>query len=305
MADKYLLRVTAGPSYDPTSHETVAVNSGTPSTIRSPLCSANISVRIQNYRGLPCGSPSTSSYFSNPPHTHDQYSIAFSFIPKRTISGKSLVFGNDFEHPIRDRIPPGFSAAFRIVKWAIDPGLDGDVYADKPYLYGNALSSINVLSVGPKLGENRLDSVIGVEAEQEEKPITEGGFEGGQELRENLNIPENAAARQKWFLGGHDRLENWQWEQGRLYKADFFNPYLDFNGFSLKVLGYLGGEDYLRYVLKDKETGEVLFVVVFTLLPKEQVEDEEAKSSRPRIPDETKPVTEPVKSFEPREDDLD
>ncbi|KAL9025005.1 MAG: hypothetical protein Q9196_006093, partial [Gyalolechia fulgens] len=261
---------------------------------------------------LPRGAPSTSSYFSKPPHTDDQYSIAFSFVPKRTIPGKSLVFGNDFEHPIRDRIPPGFSAAFRILKWAIDPGLEGDVYADKPYLYGNALSSINVLSVGPKLGDNGLDSFIGVEAGQDEEPITEGGFEGGQELRENLNIPENAAARQKWFLGGHDRLENWQWEQGRVYKADFFNPYLDFNefalklpGFSLKVLGYFGGEDYLRYVLKDKETGEILFVVVFTLLPKEQVEGEEAKSSRPSIPDETMITTEPEKRFEPREDDLD
>ncbi len=51
MADKYLLQVTAGPSYDPTSHQVVAVNSGTPTSIQSSLCSANISVRIQNYRG--------------------------------------------------------------------------------------------------------------------------------------------------------------------------------------------------------------------------------------------------------------
>ena len=248
MADKYLLRVTAGPSYDPSSHQVVAVNSGTPTHVQSPLCDARISVRIQNYRGtsylakfgslchiddvigLPHGSPSTSSYFSHAPHTHDQYSINFSFVPRRTISGKSLVFGNDFEHPVRDRIPPGFSAAFRIVKWAIDPGLDGDVYADKPYLYGNALSSINILSVGPKCEGDVLDSISHAGDEQEDEAITEGGFEGGEKLREGLNVPESAAARQKWFLGGHERLENWQWEEGRLYRADFFNPYLDFNG---------------------------------------------------------------------------
>ena len=144
-------------------------------------------------------------------------------MPHRSINGKSLVFGNDFDYPIRDRIPPGFNAAFKIVKWAIDPGLDGDVYADKPYLYGNALSSINVLSVGPKNSKS-------AEFGNEEEAIQEGGFGGGQEVRQNLNIPDGAAARQKWFLGGHDRLENWQWEEGRLYKADFFNPYLDFNG---------------------------------------------------------------------------
>lgn len=248
MAEKYLLRVTAGPSYDPTSHQVVAVNSGTPTTIHSALCTANVTVRVQNYRGtyslghailpagsheitgLPHGSPSTSTYFSHPPHTHDQYSISFSFVPHRSISGKSLVFGNDFEHPVRDRIPPGFSAAFKIVKWAIDPGLDGDVYADKPHLYGNALSSINVLSVGPKAGKEAFETSKAVGSGDQEEVITEGGFEGGQEVRERLNIPNNAAARQKWFLGGHDRLEGWQWEEGRLYKADFFNPYLDFNG---------------------------------------------------------------------------
>ncbi|KAL8857896.1 MAG: hypothetical protein Q9178_005515 [Gyalolechia marmorata] len=310
MADKYLLQVTAGPSYDPTSHQVVAVNSGTPTSIQSSLCSANVSVRIQNYRGLPRGSPSTSSYFSHPLHLHDQYSIGFSFVPHRSINGKSLVFGNDFDHPIRDRIPPGFNAAFQIVKWAIDPGLDGDVYADKPYLYGNALSSINVLSVGPK---NSKSAEFGSEEEAiEEEAIEEGGFGGGQEVRLNLNIPDGAAARQNWFLGGHDRLENWQWEEGRLYKADFFNPYLDFNeftlklpGFSLKVLGYLGGEDYLRYVLKDKDTGEVFFVVVFTLLSKDQVDKDQTKTPQVSMSNTNSSGDPAGQPFEPKADDLD
>ncbi|KAL8646361.1 MAG: hypothetical protein Q9226_006891, partial [Calogaya cf. arnoldii] len=223
----------------------------------------------------------------------------------------SLVFGNDFEHPIRNRIPPGFNAAFKIVKWAIDPGLDGDVYADKPYLYGNALSSINVLSVGPKSGK---EATVGKPAgtPSDEEAIKEGGFDGGQEVREKLNIPDNAAARQKWFLGGHDRLEQWQWEEGRLYKADFFNPYLDFNefalklpGFSLKVLGYLGGEDYLRYVLKDKDTGEVLFVVVFTLLPKDQDEKGDAETPQPDKSNASSSDDPSVQPFEPKAGDVD
>lgn len=205
------------------------------------ITAVSIRIRIEEdfvlriHRGLPRDSPNTSPYFSQPPHTYDQYSISFSFIPHRTISGKSLVFGNDFEHPVRDRIPPGFDAAFGIVKWAIDPGLDGDVYADKPYLYGNALSSINILSVGPKVDEKDSLDDLTSDTGKDGVAITEGGFGGGQELREALNIPANAAARQKWFLGGHDRLENWNWEEGRVYKADFFNPYLDFNGTSCPI----------------------------------------------------------------------
>lgn len=103
-------------------------------------------------------------------------------------------------------------------------------------------------------------------------------------------------------------------------------------GFSLKVLGYLGGEDYLRsaatapssvpvhdcrslqrqdadtlirYVLKDKDTGEVLFVVVFTLLPKEQVGEEEANVKESGNPKLAESGGEAEKDFEPQADDLD
>jgi hypothetical protein len=75
----------------------------------------------QNYRGLPRGSPSTSPYFSLPPHAKnkDAYSICFRFRLKEDINGNDLVFGNDFDHPIRDRLPPGFGTAFKIVKWGM------------------------------------------------------------------------------------------------------------------------------------------------------------------------------------------
>jgi len=269
MADKYILRVTAGPSYDPTTHHLVHVNTTTPTRITSPLCTAAITVRIQNYHGLPPNSPTTSPYFSHPTHLHDQYSISFALTPHTPIPGPSLLFGNDFDHPIRDRIPPGFSTAFRIVKWAIDPGLEGDVYADKPWLYGNALSSVNVLRVGEKgvgLGEGEGDGVV-----------EEGGDGEGVEWREERGVPEGAEARKKWFLG-RGRTGEWVWEEGRVYRGDFFNPYLDFNGgwlwvfysaisdmfalltknsmtefalklpgFNLSILPYLGGEDSLRY----------------------------------------------------------
>ena len=42
-------------------------------------------------------------------------------------------------------------------------------------------------------------------------------------------------------------------------------------------MGYLGKNDYLRYVLKNKENGEVFFVVVFTLLKKEEMEERVVK----------------------------
>ena len=162
------------------------------------------------------------------------------------------------------------------MKWGIDPGLEGNVYSDKPHLYGNALSSVNILRVGEKA--DALPQSAGDEA-----AIEEGADGEGEEWRKAAGVPETADARKKHFLI-KGKTEEWTWEGGRVYMADFFNPYLDFNafalklpGFSLSILPYLGGEDYLRYVLKDKDSGEVLFVVIFSLLHKEDVEKEDVE----------------------------
>jgi hypothetical protein len=133
------------------------------------------------------------------------------------------VFGNDFDHPIRERLPPGFNYAFKIVKWVVDPGLDGDVYADKPYLYGPAASSVNTLHVAGK-------GVVSGEAEHDAGLVfAEGGDNEGMEMRKEKGVPETEAARKKHFLNEDNRKE-WQWEEGKFYGCDFFNPYLDFNG---------------------------------------------------------------------------
>ncbi|KAH0559323.1 hypothetical protein GP486_004162 [Trichoglossum hirsutum] len=266
-ASRYYLQVTAGPSYDRATHRLLSVNSPTPLFISQPHADIHLSVKIQGYRGLPEGSPSTSPYFSQPSHLNDQYSISFALLPKIPVRGDHLIFGNDFDNPVRDRLPPGFSTAFKIVTWFIDPGLGGDVYSDTPYLYGPALSSLNVLRVGGKM--ERLP-----EWRDETEALEEGGERGD-------DVPVEPGRRMRHFLDEVARKE-WVFEAGRVYEADFFNGYLDFNeftlrlpGFALPILKYLdNGQETLRphklrYVLKNRESGLVYFVVVFTLLRKD------------------------------------
>lgn len=66
------------------------------------------------------------------------------------------------------------------MKWAIDPGLEGDVYADKPFLYGNAGSSINILRIGEKndKGVEELEKV-----QMDESGLEEGADGEGMECR--------------------------------------------------------------------------------------------------------------------------
>ena len=88
------------------------------------------------------------------------------------------------------------------------------------------MSSFNVLRVGGKVGSG--ENVT--QGERNAETVIEEGGEGeGVDWRKSRDVPEGAGARKKWFLG-KGRTETWKWEEGRLYKGDFFNPYLDFNG---------------------------------------------------------------------------
>lgn len=226
MAEKhYLLSVTAGPTY--ADQKPLNVNTEKTQRITSDLCTADVVLRIQNYHGLPDGSPTSSKYFSGE-HAHDLYSLGFTFTPKKDINGHDLVFGNDFDHPIRDKLPPGFQQAFNIVKWFIDPGLYGDVHADEPYLYGPMLSSINTFRIGPKddKAQEKLDEV---RANGETVDVEEGGDADGEEVRTQAGLPHDAAGRKKHFLT-EQHLKDFTLEKDRQYSCDFFNPYLDFNG---------------------------------------------------------------------------
>ncbi|KAI2630200.1 DUF1769-domain-containing protein [Hypomontagnella submonticulosa] len=365
MAEKYVIRVTAGSDYDLDRHTVVPVNSHEPVRIGNESFDAELYVRVRNYHGLPRNSPNTSPYFSQEPHAtnNDQYSIAIRFTPKKPssssnskasstepsrsssksklsedppstrssspsagdddddddddedstdgISGEDLQFGNDFDHPIRDRLPPGFSYAMNIVKWWIDPGLEGDAYADQPYLYGPALSSFNAIHVGP--GEH--------DPEKGGLWFEEGGDEDGLRERQDIGVPTTAKDRMKWALKPANR-SRWVFQYGKTYSLDFFNPYLDFNefslrlpGFTLPIMKYWDGQSLrsrpkrshtLRYVLRNRSTNTAYVVIMFTLYLKEDVnedgslkpsalettkQDKEMTKESGRVPAETESVS--------------
>ncbi|KAH9892203.1 hypothetical protein F4778DRAFT_751236 [Xylariomycetidae sp. FL2044] len=198
------------------------------------------------------------------------------------ISGHDLQFGNDFDHPIRDRLPPGFSYAMNIVKWWIDPGLEGDAYADQPYLYGPALSSFNAVHVGPGDYDPTRGGLC----------FGEGGDDAGLKARRAIGVPETGKDRMKWGLK-NEHKEKWVFEYGKTYCVDFFNPYLDFNEFSLRLPGfhlpimkYWDGQGLrnsnkprkrshtLRYVLRNRSTGDTYLVILFSLYLKEDVNED-------------------------------
>lgn len=284
-AEKYRLVVTAGGSYDTSKHEQVPVNTGEEVYIQNEFIRAKVKVRIREYKGLPTRSPSSSPYFDVPRHSKDQYSIGFSFVPKQDLPSINTVWGNDFDHPVRDRLPPGFNTAFKIVKEFIDPGLSCDAYADEPWLYGPSLSCWFAFRIGEKVQEGE-----DFPAPSEEDPMEDGADGSGAEIRQKLGIPDNNEKRRKFFLNASNR-ENLTFEAGRCYQADFYNPYLDFGnfalklpGFSLKVIKYVDQKSHcLRYVFRNRESGDVYLNVNLRLLWGDDLAKALEAEKRPRV----------------------
>jgi len=90
---KYILRVTAGPGYDPATHVPIIVNGQEATTVENEFVRANIKVRIRGFSGLPRASPSHTPYFDHPTHKDTQYSVGFSFVPKVDLPGDELWWG--------------------------------------------------------------------------------------------------------------------------------------------------------------------------------------------------------------------
>ncbi|KAK9462750.1 uncharacterized protein V1516DRAFT_671032 [Lipomyces oligophaga] len=252
----YRLVVSAAGSYDQELKQPVSVNSDQPTVIETDLATISLLVRIQHYRGPESDeSPESSNYFSHTNHLKDLYSIAFAVEFKEDYSFDDVLFGNDFDQPIRDSLPYGSSLAMKIFRYAVDPSADGDIYADKPYLYGYAVTSVNTISLDP--------DAFG------DPEMLEDTHSAHSANDDATSIPESSSDRSIYFQSESNR-KSFTFKANTKYCFDFFNAYLDLsNGFAVKLPGYTmhvmqfwDGQP-LRYVLKSKSSGKLFFALYF------------------------------------------
>ncbi|TGZ80160.1 DUF1769-domain-containing protein [Ascodesmis nigricans] len=229
-----------------------------------------ISLHLKTFTGQP-PAPPTSPIFTIPPHQSDLFSLQLTFTPSHDINGDDLVLANTFDRPIRDSLPYFFPAAWAGLR-IIDPGVDGDPYADRPFIYGPCLSSINYMRICSPDESSSSSSSSSPEIITEDFRLASDP---------DLEIPpENAKQRMKYFLDA-DRRRKFTFRKGVTYKMDFANGFIEFDGFTVtvprlgwkvSVLRYWDGQPF-RYELVDRRTKEGFGV-------EEEEEEEKEKEER-------------------------
>ena len=87
------------------------------------------------------------------------------------------------------------------------------------------MATWNALRVGRQIdgveGGGKLPDVHGL--------VVEEGEDEGVNVREELGVPGDIGARRSHFHS-EEKRKGWEFQEGRVYFADFGNGYLDFNG---------------------------------------------------------------------------
>ncbi|KAG0342656.1 hypothetical protein BG000_002863 [Podila horticola] len=304
---RYRLRVSVGPSANPKDLKPIAPNDDAhPLWIDSDEFVGQVVVRIKgldktfgykegtqqdNIKAMP-----DSPWFHKPGADSHLSSIQILGRFKKAWAGDQIVFGNQFEQPLR--LPPFSSIALKFVQF-IDPGLQADIYGDKPWAFSPLIATMNTVNIS----EWKADSAAHtIEREQNHNrgelppwPSSEGdhipedtslllkskentGTTAKDLGKEVLDIAPTASvsmttAKRRSYFSKVANLEKFTYEPDHVYGFDFFNPYLDFASFTLKVPGfsvditrYWDGQP-LTYIIKSKDNSAVFLAVQFELVP--------------------------------------
>lgn len=327
------LHISAGPSA--TSLKPLAVNhDDQPLEIDSADFRGRATVRIKSFTGH---DPEGVEHQSDSPYFNDAYrkgitwSIQLQGRFLKEVSSDDVVFGNEFDKPIRDRLPYGTSLALQFVK-VVDPNMQHDLYSDKPWAYSPFLATMTHINVqrlrgesaeslskasnskddahvdgypafpspvGDSSGKNSIASQNGYIVDNT-AVLVSSGEEQGDDGKKKYTLADDykdivdsttfaglgwpadepgakdheALQARKRLFGDAKKRSRVHLTPNDVFSADFCNGFIDFNTLSLSI-PFSGGLNFdlkkywdgqpVRYTCKNKKTGEVYFVVQFTI----------------------------------------
>ena len=204
----------------------------------------HLEVRIKNFSGEnPPGveAKSDSEYFA--PGSYGSsctWSIAVQGrFDLDGLDADRLVFGNEFDKPIKDSLPYGTGLALQFFK-VIDPNLKHDLYADKPWAFSPLLATMN------RTRASRDDEQFPLHVTEDLTPLltnTDGSLNNDIETDKNTvdnmrggehGVEKAHEFRRRWFSHQNNR-QKVKVTKDVLITSDFCNGFIDFNTLSLNI----------------------------------------------------------------------
>lgn len=242
-----------------------------PFEIKTAAFEGRLVVRIKGFHGAaPKGKEplrtTQSTYFETFPKITWSIQLQGRFL--KEFSGDDVVFGNIFDAPIRDYLPYGTSAALKAVSW-IDPSLEQDIYADKPWAWSPLIATMQLVRLSKSEGK--------LPAWSSKLPDEDV----------SAYVPEGApvhdsGARRKYFSKADHRKEV-TLGPDTIVDADFSNGFLSFETLSLKLgaglefplVNYWNGSP-VTFVCRTRDGSEEFFRIEFTIVDKLIIEEKRA-----------------------------
>ncbi|RSH89061.1 hypothetical protein EHS25_002727 [Saitozyma podzolica] len=240
------------------------VNSPTPTKVTTDGFDGEISVWVKGFEGDERAGDGSEYFGVRGAMT---YAIVVRGRFTEQVSADELMFGNVFEKPIRDSLPWGTSVAQKAI-YFVEPTLEMDLYADRPWALSPALASMNHLALteepqeGPIVKEDSVERIkhqcegeygasdygAGEHCASDYGPSDYGPSCSVLPRRRSLdradvadNCPPEggdekaqAAARKRWMTDKANR-EKISLNHDTHVSMEFCNGYLDFNTLSLSL----------------------------------------------------------------------
>ncbi|WWC62235.1 uncharacterized protein I303_104831 [Kwoniella dejecticola CBS 10117] len=265
MAPKLRVLVSTQQGYPPSTP--CAVNSAEPTKINTDGFEGDLWVFIEGYNG-DLNKGQEDAYFKVKGREGMSYGIVVRGKYKKPFNADQLVFGNVFEKPIRDNLPWGTSIATKFM-YFVDPTVEADIYADKPWALSPALATMAHLSLRDGDGDGD-----GGQKGEKKPYIEEDSLDWIEEAVEAMDIPSYSnsnsnsnedekaqiSARRKWLTKSSNR-QLIDVKEDTEVGMEFCNGLLDFNTLSatlpspfnlqIPLLKYWDGQP-VTYVCQDK-----------------------------------------------------
>ncbi|KAG0037465.1 hypothetical protein BGZ82_002464 [Podila clonocystis] len=275
------LLVSAGPSANPKDLKPIAVNDdANPVWIESDEFVGQIMIRIKgldktvgyeqgakedNLKPVP-----ESAWFQKPGGSNHITSIQIHGRFKREWPGDQILFGDQFERPLR--LPPLTSAVMKFFH-LMNPTLEADLSGTRPSAFSPLIATMNTVKVSVHKDPSLRTDLPPWPSKAGDHIAEDTSLLFTSRDDDSKKTPAMTSCERRSYFAKHANLKNLTFRPDEVYDFAFFNQFLDLSAFKIMIPGLcidlsrpLDGQP-LTFIVKSKDNSVVFFAIQFEMVP--------------------------------------